>query len=87
MNAKRWAEQLKDQWLDTRPGNLHTFEILWRISQVFIGPKVIVIGLFRFLRPNTFSDFLITWYELYSEYLVKNESVIFPSQNGKYEIL
>ena len=30
---------------------------------------------------------LIIWYDIYCDYLVENESVIFLSQNGKYERL
>ena len=58
------------------------------ISQVFIGLKVIVIVLFRFFMSEyIFRFFLIIWYELYSEYLVGNEYIIFLSENGLYEIL
>ena len=88
LNTKIWAKTIKNEWLDTRPENLHTFEILWRISQVFIGPKVLVIGPFRFLCPNIYFRFcLIIWYKIYSYYLILNESIIFLSPNGKYEIL
>ena len=58
----------------------------------FIGQRVLVIGTFRFLRPNTFFDFFCDLVQAFPgsfarKLLLKNESLIFSSQNGKYEIL
>ena len=86
INLKYEKKQLKDKTLDAYLQNLHTFEFLWRSSQVSIGPKVLVIGPFSILRPIYFQLCLIICYELYYDYLVENESVIFLSQNGKYII-
>ena len=44
------------------------------LVKFFIGPKVLVIGPFHFLRSNIYFRLIIIWYELYSNYLVLNES-------------
>ena len=40
-----------------------------------------------FTSKYIFRFCLIIWYKLYSDYCVENESIIFLSRNGKYEIL
>ena len=61
-----------------------------RRSYKLYGQKVLVIGPFRLLRSNIYFYFLIIWHKLYSDYLIKmsgkNESVIFLSQNGIFEV-
>ena len=47
---------IENNWLDTRPENLHTFEIIWRIFQVFISTTLLVIGTFRFYVQIYISD-------------------------------
>ena len=56
--------KLKNELLDAYLRNLHTFEFIWRIVYVFIGPKVLVIGPSRLLRSNIFSVFFdnLVWY-------------------------
>ena len=62
-----------------------------KLVKFFIGTKVLVIGPFLFLRPNVYFVFFKPWYVpllLFGlKLVVKNESVIFLSQNVKYEIL
>ena len=50
-------KKLKNERLDAYLRNLHNFEILWRISQDFIGSKVPAIGPLRFLRSNIYLIF------------------------------
>ena len=62
------------------------------LCKFFIGPKVLVIGLFFFTFKYIFRFILTIWYELFPDYLLekrvaKNEYVFFLSQNGKYETL
>ena len=82
----------KNERIDAYLQNLHTFVIIWRMSQVFIRQKVLVIWPFRFLSLNIFFNFIWqvgkSFFWLFGrKWVVKNESVIFLSQNGKYEIL
>ena len=71
---------------------MHIFKIFTllrfyeELVKFIIVPKVILIGPFSFFKSKYILRFcLIIWYKLYYEYLVENESVIFLSQNGKYE--
>ena len=68
---------------------MNNFEALQRIIQGVTGPKVLVIG--PFLLSNTYFVYIYNLIQSYSDYLVEmsgqNEYVMFPSQNGNYEIL
>ena len=52
--------------------NLHTFEILWIISQVFIGLKVLGFGPFFYIQiyVSSYFDNLV---QAFSNYLVDND--------------
>ena len=44
------------------------------LVKFIIGPKVLLIGPFRFLRPNIYFEFVrVIWYELLSDYLLVND--------------
>ena len=62
------------------------------LVQFIIGTKVIVIGPFRFSGQIYFwiffGNLVRAFFRLFGrKWLLKNESVIFLSQNSKYEIL
>ena len=44
------------------------------LVKFIIGPKVLVIGPFHFLRSNIyFRICLVIWYELFPDYLIEND--------------
>ena len=68
------------------------FAHFYELVKFIIGPKVLVIGPFRFLLSNIYFEFVwwfgTIFFELFGrKSLLKNESIIFLSQNGRYEIL
>ena len=62
------------------------------LVKFIIGPKILVIGTFRFLRSNIisnlFGDLVRAFFELFGrKLLLKILFVTFLSKNGKYKIL
>ena len=69
INLKCQQKIFKNERLDTYLQNLQTFEILWRISQLFYWSKSTSYWNIFYVQKY-FSLFLMIWYELYSDYLV-----------------
>ena len=54
--------------------SLHTFEIIWRIGQVYYWSKSTSYCTFLFFTYKYIFRFcMIIWYELFSNYLVEND--------------
>ena len=80
-------------FLDAYLRNLHTFEFLWKIMYIFYWSKSTSYWNVSFFHVQIyfliyFDNLVRAFFWLFGRKLVvKIESVIFLSQNGKYEIL